>query len=53
MAAAAQAMFVCLSLSAALLALTHVFRRRIQPDVRTALADLVLLTPAALLLTRW
>ena len=50
---AAQTICVCLSVSAGLLALTHVFRRRIQSDVRTALADLVLLTPAALLLTRW
>lgn len=47
---AAEAIYVCISISAGLLALTHVFRRRIQSDVRTALADLVLLTPAVLLL---
>lgn len=37
----------CLSASAILLALVHLFRNRIQPDIRTALADLVLLTPLA------
>ena len=40
-----QQIFICISLGASLLALVHLFRRRIQPDVRTALADLVLLTP--------
>jgi hypothetical protein len=35
----------CIALSAALLVVVHVLRARIQPDVRTALADLVLLTP--------
>ncbi len=33
--------------SATLLAAVHIFRNKIQPDVRTALADLVLLTPIA------
>lgn len=46
---AAEAICVCVSISAGLLALAHVLRRRIQPDVRTALGDLVLLTPAVLL----
>ena len=49
-ATTAQWVYVCLGTSAALLAVTHLFRRRIQPDVRTALADLVLLTPAVLLM---
>ena len=49
-ALAAPTICVCISISAGLVALTHVCRRRIQSDVRTALADLVLLTPGALLL---
>ena len=44
--------YMCVAASAVLLALTHTFRRRIQADVRTALADLVLLTPAVLLCWR-
>ena len=44
--------YTCIGISAVLLALTHAFRRRIHPDVRTALADLVLLTPAVLLAIR-
>ena len=40
---------VALSTSAVLLALVHLRRESIQPDVRTALADLVLLTPLAAL----
>lgn len=50
MTSAAPVICVCISISAGLLALTHVFRRRVQSDVRTALADLFLLTPAAPLL---
>jgi hypothetical protein len=42
----ARALALCVAISATLLSLTHVARRRIQPDVRTALADLVLLAPA-------
>ena len=42
---AAAGIYACVGISAALLAWTHVCRRRIQPNVRTALADLVLLTP--------
>jgi hypothetical protein len=49
-ASAAQTIYVCIGVSAALLALTHLVRRHVQSDVRTALADLVLLTPAAVLL---
>ena len=49
---AAQPIYMCISISTALLGLTHVCRRGVQPDVRTALADLVLLTPAVLLLAR-
>ena len=40
------AVYACIATSAALLLFVHLMRRRIQPDVRTALADLVLLTPA-------
>jgi hypothetical protein len=40
----------CIAASAALLALVHLVRRRIPQDVRTALADLVLLTPLVALL---
>ena len=47
--AAGGPIYICVGTSAALLALTHLFRRRIHADVRTALADLVLLTPAVLL----
>ena len=43
-----QPIFACLTISASLLALVHLFRRRIQSDVRTALADLVLLLPPLL-----
>ncbi|MGI8820578.1 MAG: hypothetical protein ACR2ID_06915 [Chthoniobacterales bacterium] len=39
------AIYGCLTASAVLLALVHIFRSRLAPDVRTALADLVLLTP--------
>lgn len=46
---AGRSIYICVSISAALLAFTHASRRRIQPDVRTALADLELLTPAVLL----
>ena len=35
----------CIAVSTSLLLLVHLMRRRIQPDVRTALADLVLLMP--------
>ncbi len=38
--------------SATLLAFVHVVRDRIQADTRTALADLVLLTPVVFLLLR-
>lgn len=41
-----QPLYVCIATSAALLLFVHLMRRRIQPDVRTALADVVLLTPA-------
>lgn len=47
--AVARPVYLCVGVSAALLALVHLFRRRIQNDVRSALADLVLLTPAVLL----
>ena len=47
--AVAQPVYLCVGVSAALLAFVHLFRRRIQPDVRTALADVVLLTPAVVL----
>jgi hypothetical protein len=50
MSAVAQPIYLCVAGSAALLAVVHLCRRRIQPDVRTALADLVLLTPAVPLL---
>ena len=40
-----QSIFVCISISATLLAVVHLLRRRVQADVRTALADLVLLSP--------
>ncbi len=40
--------YLCLMLSAALLALIYFLRERIASDTRTALADLVLLTPVAL-----
>jgi hypothetical protein len=46
----AQPIYLCVGVSAALFAFTHLLRRRVQPDARTALADLVLLTPAVLLL---
>ena len=49
---ATRSIYICVGASAALLGLTHASRRRIQPDVRTALADLVLLTPAVLLAWR-
>ncbi len=39
--------YLSITASAALLAALHIFRERIQPDIRTALADLVLLTPLA------
>src|SRR3712207_5621778 len=48
----ARELYVPLGVSATLLAIVHFARRRIQPDVRTALADLVLLTPLPLLLVR-
>lgn len=37
--------YLCIAVSAAFLTALHIFRERIQPDIRTALADLVLLTP--------
>jgi hypothetical protein len=43
---------IALGGSALLLALVHVASRGLQPDVRTALADLVLLTPLAVLALR-
>ena len=45
-----QLLYVCVAASAALLLVVHLMRRRIQPDVRTALADIVMLTPAVVLL---
>jgi hypothetical protein len=42
--------YFCIAGSAFLLALVHACRRRIQQDARTALADLVLLTPVVVLL---
>ena len=43
-------MFTCVGTSAALLAGVHLLRARIPEDARTALADLVLLTPAVVAL---
>ncbi|MEP6810656.1 MAG: hypothetical protein ABI992_10465 [Chthoniobacterales bacterium] len=40
---------LAVAMSTLLLAGVHLFRNRIEPDVRTALADLVLLTPLAFL----
>jgi uncharacterized membrane protein len=51
--AVAQSIYACIGVSAMLLALVHVCRRRVQPDMRTALADIVLLTPAVLLVAGW
>ncbi len=44
--------FGCIAGSAALLAIVHHFAEVIQVDTRTALADLVLLTPAFALLSQ-
>lgn len=41
-----RALYLCIAASAAVLMFVHLARRRLQADVRTALADLVLLTPA-------
>jgi hypothetical protein len=41
---------VSITISSLLLATVHSLRDRIQPDARTALADLVLLTPIVALL---
>lgn len=41
----ARLLYLCLATSAVLLGAVHIVRAKIQPDVRTALADLVLLTP--------
>lgn len=40
-----RALHLCSAASALFLGIVHVLRARIQPDVRTALADVVLLTP--------
>lgn len=50
--AVGQKIFVCISVSAALLVVVHLLRRRVPPDARTALADLVLLGPALMLVMR-
>lgn len=47
-AGVARPIYLCVGASSSLLAFSHLFRRRIQSDVRTALADLALLTPLAL-----
>ncbi|MGI8437089.1 MAG: hypothetical protein ACR2NX_09330 [Chthoniobacterales bacterium] len=47
-----RSVFVCLTVSAGLLAALHLSNDRMQTDTRTALADLVLLTPMLLLLQR-
>lgn len=44
-----RSVFVCLTVSAGLLAALHLCNDRMQTDTRTALADLVLLTPLAVL----
>ncbi len=44
--------YVCAATSAILLAALHLLRDKIQADVRTALADLVLLTPLVSLIAR-
>jgi hypothetical protein len=44
-----RALYLCLAASALLLASVHWFGNRIDPDSRTALADLVLLSPLAAL----
>lgn len=48
----AQSVYICIAASAGMLASVHVFRHDIALDLRTALADLVLLTPALSLLMR-
>ncbi|MFL6540775.1 MAG: hypothetical protein ACJ8HU_08430 [Chthoniobacterales bacterium] len=48
----ARALYLCLTSSALLLGAVHIRRDRLQPDLRTALADLVLLTPVIALLIR-
>jgi hypothetical protein len=44
-------LYVCVAMSALLLAGLHIFRCHLQPDVCTALADIVLLSPIVVLLT--
>ncbi|MGZ5554018.1 MAG: hypothetical protein ACXWHF_10300, partial [Chthoniobacterales bacterium] len=45
-------LFACVAVSAISLAAVHVSRKKIQSDLRTALADLVLLTPVPLFIAQ-
>ncbi|CAN5637902.1 hypothetical protein BH18VER1_BH18VER1_16760 [soil metagenome] len=46
---AVQPLFLCIAISAGLLAVLHVFGERLAPDSRTALADLIMLSPLFIL----
>ena len=43
---------VCIGTSTLLLSALHLFRRRLEPNVRTALADIALLTPGVFIILR-
>jgi hypothetical protein len=51
-ATGAWSVYICVAASTGMLSLVHVFRHNVPPDSRTALADLVLLSPVVFLLLR-